>query len=185
MSMSVSRVRVFAVFILLSIILSKQYQLLYYYPVMFISLEYLNSNKQYISAYNYKLLNALFVGYVLLICIDRSRPYKFYDGIEIIINSFEHLLFGFIICIKMAVYYSIFQNKLTLQKNERLGIVIVFNIFGFLNEFFQNWYKHQSQWHLNFDSRKDILMNIIGTLLFYFLFEKINRMVHLKNSYKL
>jgi hypothetical protein len=95
------------------------------------------------------------------------------------------MLFGFIICIKMAVYYSIFQHKLTLKKNERLGIVIVFNIFGFLNEFFQNWYKHQSQWQLNFDSRKDILMNITGTFLFYFLFEKINRMVHLKNSYKL
>lgn len=183
--MSVSKVRVFAFLLLLSIILTKQYQILYYYPVMFLSLEYLNTNKQYISAYNYKLLNTIFVAYVSFICIDRGRAYKFYDGIEIIINSIEHMLFGFIICIKMAVYYSIIKSKSTLQKKERLGIVIVFNIFGFLNEFFQNWYKHQSLWQLSFDSRKDIFMNITGTLLFYFLFEKINRIVHLKNSYKL
>ena len=177
--MSLKTVRIFALVILLIILYSKQFQILYYFPVMFISLEYLNQNKQYNTQYNYKLLNAIFVSYVLFICIDRGRPTQFYPLIEIIINSIEHLLFGFIICIKIAVYYSILKHKILLKRNELIMIAVTFNIFGFLNEFFQNWYKHQSQWQLKFDSRKDILMNIIGTLLFIILYQKINKQIHL------
>lgn len=175
--MSIKTVRILYPLILLMIMLSKEYEILYYFPVMLISLEYLNHKKQYTEHYNYKLLNAVFIGYVLFICIDRGRPSKFYDVIEIMINSVEHLLFGFIICMKAAVYLSIFKERWQLSKNELLTIALIFNILGFLNEFFQNWYKHQAQWKLNGDSQKDILMNIIGSSIFVILYLKVNKRI--------
>lgn len=157
---------------------SRQYQILYYFPIMFLSLEYLNSNEQYRTQFRYKILNGIFIAYLLFICIDRGRPVKFYLNIELVINSIEHVLLGFIICIKIAVYYLLLKKKLLLKRNELIGIAISFNIVGFLNEFFQNWYKHQPLWKLSFDSQKDILMNIIGTILFIVFYKKINKSIH-------
>lgn len=157
---------------------SRQYQILYYFPIMFLSLEYLNSNEQYRTQFRYKILNGIFIAYLLFICIDRGRPVKFYLNIELVINSIEHVLLGFIICIKIAVYYLLLKRKLILKRNELIWIAIGFNIIGFLNEFFQNWYKHQSLWKLNFDSQKDIVMNIIGTILFIVFYKKINKSIH-------
>ena len=180
--MSIKTVRIFALILLIIILFSKQFQILYYFFVLFISLEYLNQNEKYNSIYNYRLLNAIFVSYAVFICIERGRPTQFYPFIEIIINSIEHLLFGFVICLKIAVYYSILKNKISLKGNELIRIAVTFNIIGFANEFFQNWYKHQSLWQLNIDSRKDILMNIFGTLIFILFYKKINNKIHIQTT---
>lgn len=178
--MTIQKIRILSVFILLLIIVSNQYQILYYFPIMLISLEYLNRNKDFITNYNFKILNAIFIGYVIFICLDRARSFQITVAIELIINSIEHILFGFIISLKASIYYSILKQKFNLKQQQLIWIAIVFNIFGLFNEFFQNWYKHQSLWQLNFDSKKDIIMNIIGSLIFIFLYQKIN--INIRNK---
>jgi hypothetical protein len=153
---------------------------------MAISLEYLNKNKIYLNTYNYKQLNTIFIAYVLFVAIERGRPFAFNQAIEIILNSIEHILFGFVICLKTSVYYSIIKKIKKLRNIELLKIIIFFNIFGFLNEFFQNWYKDKYIWQLSFDSKKDIIMNIIGSILFILLYQKLPiKNTNTKNKYKI
>lgn len=173
--MNLKQVRYSLLFIILIIIITKQYQIFFYLPVMTISIEYLNHNKSYINSYNYKLINCIFISFVLFITINRGRPIIFNNFIEIILNAIEHTIFGYIICLKTSVYYTILKKDKILSITELVKIAICFNIFGFLNEFFQNWYKHQSIWHLTFDSKKDILMNIIGSLFFILTYQKIQK----------
>lgn len=173
--MSIKQTRFLSLCILLIIIISKQFQILYYLPIMIISLEYLNKNEIYLNTYNYKQLNTIFIGYVLMVSLERGRPFVFNQGIEMILNSIEHILFGFVICLKTSIYYSIFKRIKSLQNVELIKIVIVFNLFGFINEIFQNWYKHKAIWQLSFDSRKDIIMNIIGSIIFILLYKKIQK----------
>jgi len=180
--MNIQQARLFIVIITLSIIITKQYQIFYYLPVMMISIEYLNSNKSYIQSFNYRLINSIFISFVLFITIDRGRPFIFNNTLEIILNSIEHALFGNIICLKASIYYAIIRKKQLLNITELSKIAICFNIFGFFNEFFQNWYKHQSIWQLTFDSRKDILMNIIGSILFVVFYQKLNNRLQIQNS---
>jgi hypothetical protein len=181
--MNIQQTRFLSVIILLIIVITNQYQILNYLPIMVISLEYLNRNKIYLTTYNYKLLNSIFIGYVLFICLDRGRPFEFTVLIEMIFNSIEHMLFGFVICLKASVYYSILKKKQTLSITELIKIVLVFNVFGFFNEFFQNWYKNQEIWLLTFDSKKDILMNIIGSVIFILMYQKIQKNIF-KDSIK-
>ncbi len=162
---------------LVMVLVSAQFQILYYLPVMWCSIEYLNRQPRFLQQFNAGIINFVFAAYVFFICIDRGRPFQFNDTIELIINSIEHVLFGLIICMKAAIYLSIFSNKPLLSKPELISIAVIFNIFGFLNEFFQNWYKHQPLLQLNFDSRKDILMNIIGSVLLIILYARINHRI--------
>jgi len=176
--MTIKHVRLTSILILIIVVVSKQLQILYYFPIMIISLEFLNHNKQYLHSFNFKILNAVFISYVLFICIDRGRPSQFNVATELVINSLEHLLFGFIICVKASIYYSLFKKENKLKQQTLILIALGFNIFGFANEFFQNWYKQQSLWQVNFDSAKDILMNIIGSIIFIILYSKIDKRIH-------
>jgi hypothetical protein len=147
-----------------------------------ISIEYLNSNKNYIQSYNYRLTNSIFISFVLFITLDRGRPFLFNNSVEIILNSIEHALFGFIICLKASIYYTILKKEKILNIAELTKIIVFFNILGFFNEFFQNWYKHQSIWQLTFDSKKDILMNLIGSIAFVVYYQKINNKLQVQDS---
>jgi hypothetical protein len=139
------------------------------------SLEYLNHHSSFTSLYNHRLLNAIFTGYVAFVCIERSYPYPIPDMADLIINSMEHLLLGIIICMKAAVYFSILRPGFQLNTLRLWGILIAFNISGFVNEFIQNIYKHQAVRYLTFDSKKDILMNLAGSMVFFFMYGKIHK----------
>jgi phosphatidylglycerophosphate synthase len=91
-------------------------------------------------------------------------------------------LFGFIICLKASIYYTILKKEKILNIAELTKIIVFFNILGFFNEFFQNWYKHQSIWQLTFDSKKDILMNLIGSIAFVVYYQKINNKLQVQDS---
>ena len=120
---------------------------------------------------------------VLCISLDKFRLITFNPILKMKLNSIVHALFGFVICLKIYEYNSILKEKLFLNFLEIKKIVMLFSIFGFSNEFFQNWYQHQTILQLMFDSKKYILMNIIGSIIFITMYQKIQKII-LKNNIK-
>jgi hypothetical protein len=75
--MNIKIIRILELIILSIILITKSYFLLAYNGVMYIFIEILNSKKVYLNQKNYKITNALFIGYQLLITTNRTRTIKF------------------------------------------------------------------------------------------------------------
>jgi hypothetical protein len=80
--MTIKIIRILELIILSIIIFTKSYFLLAYNGVMYIFIEILNSKNIYLNQKNYKITNALFIGYQLLITLNRIRTIKFGENTE-------------------------------------------------------------------------------------------------------
>ena len=173
--MTIKIIRVLELIILSIIIFTKSYFLLAYNGVMYIFLEILNSKKVYLNQKNYKIVNALCVGYQLFITINRTRKLNFSKNTEGVINILEHFFFALVVCLLISQLLLFFKKTTLTNLQETLLIALIFNGVGVFNEFFQNIISHRALFVFTPDSIKDIGINLIGSLIFiaYSLFQKI------------
>jgi hypothetical protein len=164
--MNIKIIRVLEFIILSIIIFTKSYFLLAYNGVMYIFIEILNSKNIYLNQKNYKITNALFIGYQLLITTNRTRTIKFRKNIEEGINIVEHIFFALIVCLLISQLLLFFKKITFSKRQEALVVFTIFNAIGVFNEFFQNTISHRALFIFTPDSIKDIGINFIGSLLF-------------------
>ncbi len=153
-----------AIFIAL-ILFTGKYALLYYVVAMHLSLEFLNTRKLYIT-HSYKLYNFIFWAYEGVL-IERFRKLRLSDNTEWWLNNAEHIAFAIIICLKVYIYLSILIFIEDKNRFKRVVItVVLFNLIGLVNEYFQNVLGNRTLFVLIEDSIKDLKMNLIGTTIF-------------------
>jgi hypothetical protein len=155
---------------LLCILATKHPYLLYYWSVMTISILFLNSRMRYQQLATHSIYNAIFCGYLVFIVLNRIRSYlkyKFSPFPEEVINIAEHGFFAGVICLKILVYLGLFTNW-NFQK-KCLASVFALNFIGIFNEFFQSWLQNRNIFHFTTDSQKDLLINFLGSIVFYLL----------------
>jgi hypothetical protein len=155
----------FIIVILLGcIILTGKYNYLYYAGVMIGSMFFLNRQKAFNKLPNYSIFNAVFIGYLAFIVVNRTRSFKFSHFTEGCINIAEHGFFALVICLKLLVYLHLFTSFSFRKK--AIFAALLFNAIGFLNEIFQNWLCKRSLLFFIEDARKDMIVNLLGSLLF-------------------
>lgn len=135
-----------------------------YLGAMWLSVEFLNRQKNYLIAHRYRLFNFIFGFYTLLVIINRTRTAQFSPLTEGVVNIAEHLFFGIVICLKISIYCQLFFKIQTLVFP--IIVVLLFNILGIFNEVFQNWLCTRPLWFFIADAQKDILVNLCGSILF-------------------
>ncbi len=150
--------------IIVLIIVGGHYYLLYYAAVMITSIEFLNSQKAFKNLPNYLIFNAMSIGYLIFIALNRSRHFKFSENTEGVINIAEHAFFALIICLKLLLYFHLFSNYSF--KIKTIFAIITFNLIGLFNEIFQNYLNHRALFLFIEDARKDMIINVLGTILF-------------------
>jgi hypothetical protein len=181
--LKMNQLRLLFILFLIIIGVGGYHSLFYYAAVMMGSIEFLNHRKAYLNLPNFKLFNAIFMGYLALIIVNRSRHIKFGLYTEGSLNIAEHGFFALVICLKLWVYFHLFSNY-----SPRLKAVLValaFNLIGVINEIFQNQLNHRALFEFIEDARKDMTVNVLGTFLFlgilglnHFLFKKMANRRH-------
>ncbi len=161
--MRLLHIRIIGLSLLAYIIFIKAGTLLPYWSAMMLSLEILNRQSPYLNQPNFRVYNWFFVGYLVLVVVDRTRKIHIGQGFEWSFNSLMHILFGLIVCFKISQYLTVFNLQL---KNRALSIALIFNVIGILNEFMQNMMSHRETFVLIPDAQKDLMMNVVGTLVF-------------------
>ena len=135
--MRIQTVRLLNVVFVAIILFIGKYALLYYVVAMHVSLEFLNTRELYLK-HSYKLYNFIFWAYEAVL-IERFRKFKFSNNTEWWLNNAEHIAFAIIICLKVYIYLSILILKEEKYRFKRVLVtVVLFNIIGFVNEYFQN-----------------------------------------------
>jgi len=158
----------FAAALLMWILLSKVYMLLYYWAALVAIVIFLHTRSGY-KKQPYKWLNLLFFLYMLFIVWERTRGHKFAETPELIINDAEHILFAVIISLLIALLLGMYpKNNYTRLVNIVITVAI-FNIIGVINECFQNMLAARPLFVFIPDSKKDLLMNVIGSVVFVLL----------------
>jgi hypothetical protein len=137
--------------------------LIAYNIVMWASAEFLNRNTIY-KQMRFKRYNALAFFLVLFITVDRSRTPNPNVNIEVAINSFEHFLFTAIVGAIICIYLFIFTNIGTPLKRVIIAMLL-FNIIGIINEFYQNLFKAYPFLSVQEDSKLDIAVNAASSII--------------------
>lgn len=150
--------------VLYRIIASGYTPLIWYWTALLIIVIILNLLKDY-KKYA-AIANLFFFCYIVFITWERTRQYKFSHDAEYMLNNAEHILFAVIVCLIAALFIKILLIPSASFIKTLLLSVVVFNIIGIVNEYFQNIINHRSFGILTDDSQKDLLMNISGTALF-------------------
>lgn len=164
--MNILAVRVANCILTIVIVFSQKFILLYYVFAMHGSIEFLNKQSLYLN-HAYKLYNFIFWSYELVL-LERIRTFKFSIKTEWLINNAEHIAFGLIICLKIYIYLAVLLWKNTADRWKRvIAVILIFNLIGFINEYFQNVLSNRALFLLIPDSVKDIQMNLIGTNIFF------------------
>lgn len=161
--MRLSHIRIIGLCLLAYIVYLKAWTLMPYWSAMMVSLEILNRQESYRNQPFCSLYNGFFVGYLVLVVVDRTRKIHLNETFEWSFNSLMHILFGLIVCFKISQYLGVFDVKI---KNRTLSIALIFNVIGVMNEFLQNTMNGRQLFELIADSQKDLLMNVVGTLVF-------------------
>jgi hypothetical protein len=138
--------------------------ILYYAAAMIVLLEGLNWQKAFRLLPNFKMYNTLFVSYLTFIVLNRTRSFKWSEPVEEIINIAEHGFFALIVCSILWLFLNIFTKMAFRAK--AIGVFIIFNVIGVLNEVFQNWLCHHDLVDFIADARKDMIVNMLGSLIF-------------------
>ena len=153
--------------LLIIILINGNYSLLYYCAVMIASIEFLNSQKAFKNLPNYTIYNGVFMVYLAFIILNRSRHFKFTVFTEGSLNIAEHGFFALIICLKLLLYFHLFSNYSFRLK--AIFAVLIFNLVGLINEIFQNWLNGLPFFFFTEDARKDMTVNVLGSILFLIL----------------
>jgi VanZ family protein len=163
--MNIQQVRLAHILLMAVLVVGGGAVYVWYTSIMHLSLEILNSRTCFLRQ-RYKMYNFIFCMYSLVL-LERLRTLHFSTGVEWLINSTEHLLFGIIICLKVYIYTAIFDKANQATRFTRAAVaLVVFNSMGVLNEVFQNYLSHRSPLQLAANSIGDIQMNLLGAAVF-------------------
>jgi len=162
--MKINRIRLIFTLLALLIYSSKSTTHFFYLVPMWLSLELLNRQKSYIQSRLFGLFNNIFAYYTIAVIVNRSRNAQFGFVTEAVINVGEHFFYAIVIGLKLAIYLRIMTVEIT--KKQLLWIVTTLNIIGFFNEVFQNALRGRFHLHFIADAQKDMLVNLIGSLVF-------------------
>jgi hypothetical protein len=169
--MLVPRIALFI--ILIAILISGLHFIVLYWFILWLSLEGLNHFDIYKLNPKRNTLNIIFITYLYIIFIERIRYTKFSAPWELAINCLEHIAFAWVVCAQLYFWTIIITKKVT--KN-RILILASFNVLGLFNEIYQQMLKNSSHWYaLTNDAYKDILMNLVGSILFLFTLNRLSR----------
>jgi len=164
--MKIGLIRFLNILLVLALISFNKLSLLSYVIVMHTSIEVLNQRDIYLKKRSL-IFNVVFWSYELVL-LERLRSFHFSAGFEWTLNSIEHLLFAFVICIKVYFYLEAFPLRGSVRKFRNvLFAILFFSALGILNEYFQNLLNKRSLFILEADSLKDITMNCIGAAIFF------------------
>ncbi len=163
--MNINVFRVLSLLLLARIILTSQFVLILYWIIFLASVEFLQSRTVY--KHRSKKFTFLFFLYLLLITVVRTSGHRLSQPITYTINVFEHLLFALVISFIVSLYLGLlarFKNDRGLKRYWYSALL--FNCIGFLNEVYQNLAKHKAPFIFSFGARIDLLVNVVGSLLF-------------------
>ena len=111
--------------------------------------------------------------FVFIVFIIRSNYFNKDKWLDFFLNTLEHFLFSILICLYLN-YFILYFIKIS--TNIRLiSIVFIFNIIGFINEFFQNFVQNKPLFSFDEHSFKDIVVNFIGSIIFFVLMLFLNK----------
>lgn len=163
--MNINVFRVLSLLLLARIIFTFQFVLILYWIIFVASVEFLQSRTVY--KHRSKQFTLLFFLYLLLITVVRTSGHRLSKPITYTINVLEHLLFALVISFIVSLYLGL----LTRFKNDRglkrySSSALLFNCIGFVNEIYQNLAKHKAPLVFSFGARIDLLVNVVGSLLF-------------------
>lgn len=162
--MNLTHIRISFLLLTLLVLFSIHNLHLAYLWAMWISAEYLNNNKTFIKHKQHQSYNFIFWLFTVFVIVNRSRSVAFSPALEEFVNICEHFFYALVIGIKLHVYF-----RLLLRKFVRRPILWIFtslNVIGFINEIFQNWLRHRPLLEFIADSKKDMLVNFVGSLVF-------------------
>jgi len=139
-----------------------------YALIMWAATELLNSNKNYKLLAHYKMYNALFIGLLIVTTIDRSRKEVIPAIWEFRIDICVHFLFTTIIILLFCILAVVFRKQKESSKTKIVLLAaIVFNVIGFINEFYQNIFStnHVGLWTITDESKLDLTVNLISSFI--------------------
>jgi hypothetical protein len=166
-SMDIQIARIFIAVAVPVILWSGANYLLAYLLVFHASIEFLNSRRVFQEVPEHRRYNAIFIGFVLFIVLNRARAFRFDERVEFILNLAEHGLFALVICLNLLCYLDLLGRWA--HRARMLVVVLLFNVIGLVNEAFQNAMNDRILWFLEPDAIKDIAMNVAGSVIFLLL----------------
>lgn len=139
--------------------------ILYFYILFFfISVEVLVLKKVKSETQIFKFSQLVFTFFVSYVLFVRASIWGFSELTNYNLNTIEHVLFALVICLLIFYYISFFSNIRILHAI--LWSALIFNIIGLINEFFQNYFQGKRLFILEEFSIKDLIANVLGTLVF-------------------
>ena len=163
--MNLKLFRLLSIILLIRILYTHQYILVAYWAALLISVEFLNTRKQFNG--RIKTYNLLFFVYLLFITGIRTIGTSKNQTLVYTINVFEHLVFALIISFKIHLYLLLLKDANDLKEMTRFWLcAFFFNVVGFINEVYQNLAKNADPFKFSFGSKVDMVVNIVGSLVF-------------------
>jgi hypothetical protein len=139
---------------------------------MWAASEILNSNKTYRLLPHHKTYNALFIGLLLFTTVDRSRKSVIPAVWEYTLDVFVHFLFASITILLICILAIVFLKGKAIKTSQLVIIaVVLFNVIGLMNEFYQNIFKpkHVDVWLIDKESKLDITVNLVSSIIYILL----------------
>lgn len=149
------------------VVWNRHYMLLMYSGVFYISFEYLNQNNNYLTLKKHNYYNWIFILFLTFIVWVRTRTYLFSESVEYHLNTFEHLFFALTICVLVRVYLQLFGILRANTVRTLALVLVIFNCIGVVNEWVQNYFRQVDVFALDQSNIKDILINLLGSILFF------------------
>lgn len=154
--------------------------LYFYITFFFVSVEILLLKKTKSNTTFFKFPQLLFIGFVSYVLLVRSFVFNFSDETNYNLNTIEHLLFAVVICL-LIFYYILFFSSI--RKNYAIVLsFLIFNCIGLFNEFFQNYFQGKPVFILDEFSVKDLIANVLGTIIFVIIMRILKTRMSVLNS---
>lgn len=138
--------------------------MLFVYAIFFyFSFEWLNAHKRYLTIPYKVFYNIIIVAFLAYILVVRSGVLSVSDSVIFHLNTLEHVSFAIVICLHLSIYFRVFGQQPSGALTQLLLVVVLFNVIGLANEFFQNYFNGAQVLPLTPNSYKDLVANLLGT----------------------
>lgn len=155
--------------------------ILYFYILFFfVSVEVLLLKKKKSDTKIFKFSQFLFIVFVSYVLIVRSFAFIFSEVTNYNLNTIEHVLFAIVICLLIYFYVLFYDHRKNL--NPMFCSILIFNLIGLFNEFFQNYFQGKAVFILEDFSIKDLIANVLGTIVFIVIMKFLTTRMSVLNS---
>ena len=154
--------------------------LCFYILFFFVCVEILLLKKHKSETQIFKVSQLFFISFVSYVVLVRAFIPRFSDTTNYNLNTIEHVLFAIVICVLIFYYLSFYSKNKT--RNSVVFSVVIFNIIGLINEFFQNYFQGKAIFIIDKFSIKDLIANGFGTIIFIVIFKFLKTRMSVLNS---